>query len=417
MLNEVCLSLLVPGLSDQAEIVLMSFGNKAQEELQRFSLSSSGNVDVTRRLLRLLGSSCREANLGFIFPRLWSGSRLVREAALRELSRCRFIPGEEEKDRLHQLISEVAGILTWNLTARSVLNRNNDRHLCEVLNSEIERWYNFLFDILSITCDPVSVQRIKENLDSATVESVSYALEMIDMVVDEQVKPRLVPLLDMIPDEEKIRQLFQFYPAEIPAYPRLLEDFINRDYNLLGTWIRACVLRNMKSIDDDNMGESVAALLFSPELLLREEAAGLLGRSAKEFYGRTSERISPEIRNHLNRIIEGKVPHEALMYEKTGFLASCFGMSTNDYLIPLASAMFCTENLNDDQLPSADGYILWQCSGTDVRIVYGPGNRPAAVKGKEGKYYILPLKAVEDYCIRFPENSDKILDYIEAKLN
>jgi hypothetical protein len=49
--------------------------------------------------------------------------------------------------------------------------------------------------------------------------------------------------------------------------------------------------------------------------------------------------------------------------------------------------------------------------------VYGPGNRPAAVKGKEGKYYILPLKAVEDYCIRFPENSDKILDYIEAKLN
>ena len=98
----------------------------------------------------------------------------------------------------------------------------------------------FLFNILSITYDSGSIMKISENLESETVESVNYALEMIDIVIDDSIKPKLISLLDVIPDEEKLKNLYQFFPGEIPHHNKLIEDIINRDYNLLSLWTKAC---------------------------------------------------------------------------------------------------------------------------------------------------------------------------------
>ena len=43
----------------------------------------------------------------------------------------------------------------------------------------------FLFNVLSVTYNSGAITRIRENLRDETMESVSYALEMIDLVVDD----------------------------------------------------------------------------------------------------------------------------------------------------------------------------------------------------------------------------------------
>lgn len=419
MIADACQFLHVPGLEDQAAIVLESFGEDAREELQRFSLSSSGNVDVTRKLIRLLGSGCINANTGFLFTRLWSNSRLVKETVLGELMKCKFTPAEEERDRLHQLISDVVGILTWNLTARVVLKKHNETDLYEALEKETERWNTFLFGLLSITYDPASVARIRENLEGATLESVNYALEMVDMVIDDSVKPRIIPLLDIIPDEDKIKQLYQFYPAEIPDHSALIENIINRDFNFLGIWIRACTLRNIQALENEDLGESVVALLFSPDLILREEAAGLLARSGTELYTRAMERIPSELRNHLNSIVEGRIPAEDLIFEKTEFLSSTLDETDKEHLLFLAASMVFTTSVTVDILPVEGGFILWTGINEDARIIYGKASDAIKIIGEEhaGKYYLVPLRAVKEFCSRFPEKAGRILNYIEVKGN
>jgi hypothetical protein len=187
--------------------------------------------------------------------------------------------------------SDIIGIITWYLSAKISLIRDNDNFLLEMINREIKRWTSFLIDILSITYKPASISRIIEKINIGTLESVSYALELTDIVVDEPIKQKLIYLLDLAPDEVKLKNLFQFYPGEIPNRKRLQEDIINRDYNLISLWTKASTLRTVSRIESDDMAESVTALLFSPEEIIREEAANLIARSDSRLYHTAEERL------------------------------------------------------------------------------------------------------------------------------
>jgi ATP/ADP translocase len=415
MLPEVSGCLNIQALESQAAYVLKSFGKEADEELRRYYLLSSGNINISRSILRLLAENCDSENKGFLFARLWSNSRQIREIALKKLIDCGFTPAEEEKDRLHQMISDIIGIMVWNLSAKISLKRGNDSFILEALEKEISRWNDFLFSILSITYEAGSITRIRENLEGGTVESVNYALEMIDMVIDDSIKPKIIPLLDVIPDEEKVKHLFQFFPGEIPDYRKLIEDIINRDYNLLGIWIRACTLRNLREINPESLGESVVALLFSPEVILREEASGVLSRSKKGLYAEVSPRIPSDKRERLKTIADGNAVQEALVYDKVRFLSSCFPGSNEEDLLSLACSTSFTKKITREILPADGGFILWSGSNNNIRIIYQLSELPEKFlqDGKDGLYYILPLTAVEEFYYNFPEKAVNILNYIE----
>ncbi len=406
MLPEVCDFLNIPDLETHAANVLKSFGGEGDAAMRRFYLSSSGNVQISKKILRLLAENSTAESREFLFARLWSASRQIREIALGKLIGCGFTPTAEEKDRLNRMISDVAGIMVWNLSARISLKRNNDTFLLGAFNKEISRWNKFFFNLLSVAYDPVTIRRIKEKLESQTIEDVNYAIEMIGMVIDDSIKPGIMPLLDMISDEEKVRRLFPFFPGVIPGYDKLQEDIINRDYNLLGIWIRASVLRNMKEMGSESLGESVTALLFSPEVILQEESAGLLARVGSDLCNNASSRIPQDSRDRIDRIAGGDAVKEALVYEKVKFLSSRFKGIEEEDLLPLAGSLSFTEKYMKRTLPGKGGYILWQCKSDNVRIVYEPDIISELT-------YVLPFPVIEEYCINFPENASIVLNYIE----
>jgi ATP:ADP antiporter, AAA family len=415
MLPEVCACLSIPGLETQAASVLRSIGKNADEELYKYYMVSSGNLRISKMILRLLGEDAGTGNQGFLFARLWSNSREIKEIALQCLIDHGFKSADEDKDRLHQLISDIIGIMVWNLSAKICLERRNETLLSEALNMEISRWNAFLFNILSITYDSGSIGRIRENLENGTVESINYALEMIDMVIDESIKPKLIPLLDVIPDEEKVRNLFQFFPGEIPDYQKLVEDIINRDYNLLGIWIRTCAIRNLPGIESRNLAESLVALLFSPATILQEESARLLTRSDDDQYKSASERIPVQVRKHINRIFRNETSQEELIYEKVRFLSKYFKEINEENLIFLAEAMIYTENINETVLPANGGYVVWSGEPENVEIIHESQGSPAGKlqQEKERQFHILPLDSVEEYHNQFPEQAYNILNFIE----
>ena len=125
----------------------------------------------------------------------------------------------------------------------------------------------------------------------------------------------------------------------MPQCKDLLENIINYDYNILSIWTKASTLRYISEIDNEDLGESVVALLFSPEELLRQEAAQLIARSGRELYTTTSERIPESARKGLDRIISGKTNKNELLFEKTGFLASIFPDILEDELLYLSERM------------------------------------------------------------------------------
>jgi len=421
MLAEVCECLNIPGLESDAYTVLNSFGNEAVGELSRFYLVSSGNIGTSKIILSLLGKTHTRESQAFLFSRLWSHSRRLKEVAVKCLIDCEFKASDEDKDRLDQLISDTIGIMTWNLSAKTCLEKSNDAFLLAILKKEMDRWRTFLFNILSITYDPGSIRKIKENLERDTVESVNYALEMMDIVIDESIKPKLISLLDVIPDEDKLKSLYQFFPGEVPQHSKLLEDILNRDYNLLSLWTKASTLRSLKEIDGDNMAETVAALLFSPEGILQEESARLIARSSRELYRSVSVRIPDSSRRRLDAIVNEEIDEKELIFEKVSFLSKCFSGIPEEDLVPLSVSVRYLSQKDDRSEQFADGCITWPLSGElevpDPIIAY-PGVKKNDLKSTDleinRSYYCLPLDAVEDYQNHYPEKELEVLKYIDS---
>ncbi|MCE5346916.1 MAG: MFS transporter [Bacteroidales bacterium] len=421
MLPEVCECLNITGLGSDAFSVIRTFGSSAEEYLEKFYLASSGNIYTSKTILRLLGEIGTQESMAFLFSRLWSNSRVLKEVAAKCLVNCKFLSSKGDRGRLNQLISEVAGLMTWNLSAKICLKKNNDTFLLGILEKEIKRWDQFLFNLLSITYGSSAIDKIRRNLGNGTEESVNYALEMIDIVADDSLKPKLISLLDNVPDEIKLKNLYHFFSGEIPAYNKIHEDIVNRDYNILGLWTKACTLRSLNEIESDQMAESVVALLFSPERIIQEEAAKLIVRSGRELYMTASGRIPDMAHKRLDKIINGETDQNELLFEKVRFLSFSFNGIPEEDLLTLAGAIKYEKDLHQGACPVPGGCIIWFFSAektvTGIYLVYDEkvGKTGEGFQGRdENTCYILPLNAVAEFIFQYPDHSFEILKCINS---
>jgi hypothetical protein len=424
MLPEVCQCLNVPGLETDTSSVLTAFGSSAEKELMQFYLVSSGNTYTSKTILRLLARLASDESTGFLFSRLWSNSRQLREEAVKCLIDLNFRPTAEEKYRLHQIITETGAVITWNISAKRCLEQSGDNLLAEEMKKELVRWKKYLINILLIAYEADIIARIRENFENQTIESINFALEILDIIGDDQLKAIIISVFDCIPDTEKLKNLNQFYPSEIRQADKLAEDLINRDYNLLSLWTKACVLKYLPGIADDELSESVVALLFSPENILQEEAVRMIARIDPELYRSVSHRIPVQVRMHLERIINEEAEPWELLSEKILFLSGCFKGIIEEELLFLARSLIFVKDLGAIKLTYSDGYLIWSLPGTNgmprAGVYYSAsvdnqGDRVS--KDETGSYYILSLSAVEVFLYHFPGNERVVLEYVDKNEN
>jgi hypothetical protein len=83
LLSEVCVCMNIPGLTKDAYEVLKTFGSDAEDVLFSYYLVTSGNTKLSKTILQLLGENCIGETIGFMFSRLWSNSRLLKETAVK----------------------------------------------------------------------------------------------------------------------------------------------------------------------------------------------------------------------------------------------------------------------------------------------------------------------------------------------
>jgi AAA family ATP:ADP antiporter len=424
MLPEVCDCLSIPGLETDAVSVIGSFGSEASGELQRRYMSSSGNIFISKIILRLLSLSCTPENSVFMFNRLWSNSRQIKETAIKCLADCGFKADAEEMDKINQLASETIGMITWNISAQVTLAQNNDLELLEVMRKETAGWNHFLFNLLSLAYDPGSLAKIRANIESGTVESVNYALEMIDIVIDESIKAKFVSLIDSLSDEEKLKNLHQFFPGELPQYGQLIEDILNRDYNYISIWARAYTMRHLVTIDNNNIRDSVVALLFSPEKILQEEAAFLLSKADKNVYYEAAYRLERSTGQLTGKIISGEIMQEEFLLERVSFLSGLFTDIPEDELLFLAELIIyksASEFQSTKEIPDS---IIW-----NIESDFSSYNMAELFENNIAGYldtntvfagsffYIIPVEAIEDFRNLYPERSYEVFIYFDKQIS
>ncbi len=421
MIQEVCECLNSPGIETDAFLVLHSFGNHAGNELNRFYLITSGNLSTSKAILRIYAKSCPRDNIPFLIERLWSNSRQLKEIALNALINCGYRATKDDAERLNKLIFETFSLLAKLTSGKVCLNETSDSSVYREMDKEYNRWKDYLLNLLFLTYgNEVPVNNRKNHFEKEE-NTVRYFPELADIIFGNS-QAGVAGNVDATVDKKRLKRMQRFFPGEIPRYKELLEDIINCDYNIISIWTKACTLRKMAKIEDDTMGESVVALLFSPEELLMQEAARLIARSGMELYRAASERIPESARIKLDEIVSGETDENELIYGKVKFLASCFAGIYEDELLFIAEKLIYIKKGQENVSLNPEGGIIWSFvpDKPDPAVLVIHENsvllrRVTEKLNKSSFCYILQLNVVEEFGFEFPESSFRILKYIDEK--
>jgi len=151
--------------------------------------------------------------------------------------------------------------------------------------------------------DTRSIQLVKENIDSGTTEGITYAIELLDVFLSEQLKQRVIPLLDDLTDTERTHRLEIFYPRVRLDSKLVLKFLINRDFAQSNRWTKACVLFQIGILKIADFKLDLIAQLFNPDTLIREVSAWALYQLDQEEYEANTKRLGETAKRELDTLI------------------------------------------------------------------------------------------------------------------
>lgn len=191
---------------------------------------------------------------------------------------------------------------------------------------EIGHNFEQIFLLMSLVYDTESVSLVKENILSETSEGIAYGIELLDMFIGSELKSKLFPLVDDISVNEKIKALENFYPREHFDALKLLNNILNRDFNQLSRWVKACALYNLAYQKEYEPGYAVIAHIFNDDRLLQEVAAWLIYHRSPNKFEQVIERVKEADQDGLietiahNRLEDGLNDGYFLLVEIVMFL-------------------------------------------------------------------------------------------------
>jgi len=194
----------------------------------------------------------------------------------------------------------------WNLAALEELpeDREEFQFLRQALREEIRENYDQISLLLSLLYDPESVQLVKENIQANTPDSIQYALELLDLFVDNDLKPKLIPLLDDSSTLDKLSKLQVYFPRESYNPIQVINYILNRDFNYNNRWSKACAVHASAYIPDFRISRGLISQLFNQDKILQEAAAWVIYNKDKNLYESVTERLPARDKKFLNSSIE-----------------------------------------------------------------------------------------------------------------
>ncbi|MCK5171488.1 MAG: hypothetical protein KAQ75_16535, partial [Bacteroidales bacterium] len=203
------------GVYTYANEALLAFGEKSLSYLDQVFYKTGTNHRILIRIVKLYGQIGGEKAKELLIKKLDHPNEEILYYVLLSLKQCDFKADESNINHIQHITEQHIGIMGWNIAAKLSLSETvSFEYLKDAVNEELEANYNYLYLLLSLAYDAKSIIHVKENIESGTSEGASYALELLDLFILDELKPKLFPVVEDISLIEKIKQLQNFYPIE-----------------------------------------------------------------------------------------------------------------------------------------------------------------------------------------------------------
>ncbi|MBL7834325.1 MAG: HEAT repeat domain-containing protein [Cyclobacteriaceae bacterium] len=294
-----------PTYGHDAAAALIEAGPAALPVLEA-SFHKSGQTDlVMLRIVQIMGRIGGDDALALLWKKADYPDKRIVKQILYSLRYINYRATGRQAQEVTELLETELGKTIWNLAALSELPDEAEYALLrDAIREEIRSNFDHITMLLSILYDPEAVQLVRENIESGDPNGVAYALELMDLFVEKDLKPKLFPLFDDIPVEQKLEQLQIYFPRESYNPIQVINYILNRDFNMNNRWTKVCAVYVSAYLKDFRVSRGLIAQMFNQDKMLQETAAWVIYNKDKNFYKVISERLPVRDKKFLDSSIE-----------------------------------------------------------------------------------------------------------------
>ena len=270
------------------------------------SFHKSGQNDlVMLKLIQIMGHIPGQESLQMLWKKIDYPDKRIVKQILYSLRYINYKATGREELAVKDLLDNEMSKTLWNLAALDELpDEVHYSYLKDALREEIRDNYDHITLLLSLLYDPESIQLVKENVEAGTPDSIQYALELLDLFVDQDLKPKLIPLLDDSSTEDKLEKLQIFFPRESYNPVQVINYVLNRDFNYNNRWTKVCAVYATAFMPNFRVSRGLISQMFNTDKLLQETTAWVIYNKDKNAYAAVSERLPYRDKRFLDSAIE-----------------------------------------------------------------------------------------------------------------
>ncbi len=322
--NEVVYSLIdnlnIPSFSNQAMNSLILIGGKALVQLDTAFYRSGQNTQTMIRIIQIIGRIGGQKAKDFLWNKIDYPDKVIVSQVLLSLGECGFKAGISQITRIKYAIESDIADITWNLGALQELGDNEKTaEVRQALIREVQNDTDHIYMLLAMLYDTRSIQLVKENIESGTSEGITYAVELLDVFLSEQLKVKVIPVIDDLSTNEKVSRLEIFYPRVKLDEKLVLKFLINRDFTQSNRWTKSCVIQLIGNLRIADFTLDLIAQLFNPDRLIREISAWALYQIDPQLYHSNAQRLGEDVKRWLDRAIITGNSSKLMLFEKVLF--------------------------------------------------------------------------------------------------
>ncbi|MCF6360048.1 MAG: hypothetical protein L3J29_04720 [Cyclobacteriaceae bacterium] len=358
-----------------ASSALIESGEAVLQSLENAFHRSGQSQSVMLKIISIISQINLPESHDILWEKIDFPDRKIVRQILLAFKEKNFRASENELGQLNDILSDEIGKGIWNLAAIDELSDEDyNGPLKLALADEVESNFSMIYIILSMLYDSESIELVKENIEAGTSEGNTFALELLDIFIAPDLKPKLFPLLDDIETKEKLVKLQHFYPRQSYNEATTYNFLLNRDYNNINRWTKACTLYALKYNKQEEVTKSIIAQMFNPDSLLSELAAAIIIEDNKEIYESISERLllqNKDFRDIMDRI-EKDLP---LKFDMCRFFAEgdSFKFLTGLHISQIIDKAELLELNTDDELFISDDQFAYYVLSNSPTVIAADG--------------------------------------------
>jgi ATP:ADP antiporter, AAA family len=294
-----------PSYGHQAAAALIEAGEPALQVLET-AFHKSGQSDlVMLRIVQIMGRIGGDHALELLWKKADYPDKRIVKQILYSLRYINYRATGRQAREVNDLLEAEIGKTIWNMAALNELPEQEEFMLLrKALREEIRLNNDQITMLLSILYDPDAIQLVRENIESGDPNGIAYAIELMDLFIDPELKPKLFPLYDDIPILKKLELLQIYFPRENYSPVQVINYILNRDFNLNNRWTKVCAVYTAAYIPDFRVSRGLIAQMFNRDKLLQETAAWVIYNKDKATYDTISDRLPDRDKRYLDSAIE-----------------------------------------------------------------------------------------------------------------